>query len=109
MSDKVTSESLRLYFQKSSESKNKIFVESATDEKNGNNIAAYFNNNKLSIDFCKDCINFYIENSKGVGVSLADFVLQLSYIREVVESLAKDRASVKEIMKRTQERMEGLR
>ncbi len=108
MSDRVTSEDLRKYFQKYSTEKNKIFVESSLDESIGNNISAYFNNGNSSIAFCKQCIEFYIDTASGVGVSLSDFVVKLSSIQEVVTSIETDKENVKSIMKRTRERMEGM-
>ena len=108
MSDRITSEDLRRYFQKYSTKKNKIFIESTLDETLGNNISAYFNNRNASIDFCKECIEFYIDGAPGVGVSLSEFVLRLSDVQDIVSTLAQDRENVQRIMENTRKRMEGL-
>jgi hypothetical protein len=108
MNDRVTSEDLIRYFRNYSTITNKIFVESDVDINIGNNIAAYFNNQNLSIDFCKSCIEFYIDSKKGVGVSLSDFVMQLSDIRDTVSAITEDKKNIDMIMKRTREIMKRM-
>lgn len=106
MSDNLTGNNLRAYFQKYSSEKNKIFLVASTDERVADNIAAFFHN-EGGIESCKECIHYYIDHTKSIGVTLTDFVIQLPDIKTILSSIKESKQEVEKIMQRTKERMEN--
>lgn len=108
MSDKVIGRSLQAYFQDSSKTHNRIYVQSDFDSTNAANIASYFNSQKMTYAFAMRCIDHYMKHASGIGVSLSDFVGGLDGIAKYLISSDKDKSNLQKVMDRTKEIMEGL-
>lgn len=106
--DKLTGEELLQLLETYSEKRNKIFIPSSHDDKLANTVVAYFKRN-YDYDILIKCIKRYLVKSKGIDVSLDEFVKQLTIISEEVVGEIKDAEETKELLKKTRERMEGYK
>jgi hypothetical protein len=61
-----------------------------------------------SVPFIKQCIDFYIDTHKDIGVSINNFALHLGDIKNVILSYEEERRNFKKTLEETRIIMEDL-
>jgi len=84
MLNNLTGESLLAYIRSYSKEKNKILLTSSQDEELTAHLADFFIKGGMPTDFVEECVQYYVESTDDIGITVRDFVIKLTRITGAV-------------------------